>query len=76
MAQLVFNYLNEIDDLEDEVRDNAENILSTIELEKLLTDPEAYFLALSDAFLNEHIDEIEKANEEGKKFAKNILSKT
>jgi hypothetical protein len=71
----VFNYLNEIDDLEDEVRDNAENILSTIELEKLLIDPEAYLLALSDAFLNEHIDEIEKANEEGKKFAKNILSK-
>jgi|TARA_R100000656_G_scaffold29804_1_gene26130 hypothetical protein len=72
----VFNYLNEIDDLEDEVRNNADNILSTIELEKLLIDPESYLLALSDAFLNEHIDEIKKANEEGKKFAKNILSKT
>ncbi len=75
MAQLVHNYLNKLDDLQDEVVDNAENILGSIDMDELLKDPEAYLLSLGDAFLGEHIDEVEKAHKEGKKFADKILDK-
>ena len=33
-------------------------------------------MALSDAFLNEHLPEIEKASKEGEKFAKEILKRS
>lgn len=76
MAQLVHNYLDKIDDLQDEVIDNAENILEAIDMDKLMKDPEGYLLALGDAFLKEHIDEIQKADKEGKKFAEKVLKKS
>ena len=75
MAQLVHNYLDKLDALQDEVVSNAENILGAINMDELLKDPEGYLLALGDAFLNEHIDEVEKAHEEGVKFADKILKK-
>ena len=73
---MVHNYLDKIDDLQDEVIDNAENILEAIDMDKLMKDPEGYLLALGDAFLKEHIDEIQKADKEGKKFAEKVLKKS
>lgn len=70
------NFLNRIDELEGEAIDNADNILQAIDLDKLLEDPEGYLLALGSAFLDEHIDEIQKADKEGKKFAEKVLKKS
>ena len=76
MAQLVHNYLDKLDSLQDEVVNHAENILPAIDMSDLLKDPEGYLLALGDAFLKEHISEIEKAYTEGVKFAEKILDKS
>ena len=75
MAQLVHNYLDKLDELEDVIKGNADNILGAIDLDELLKDPEWYLLALGDSFLKEHMDEIEQASKEGKKFAEAILKK-
>ena len=75
MAQLVHNYLDKLDELEDVIKGNADNILGAIDLDELLKDPEVYLLALGDSFLKEHMDEIEQASKEGKKFAEAILKK-
>lgn len=76
MAQLVHNYLDKLDGLREEVIQNADNILDAIDMDDLLNDPEGYLLALGDAFLKEHIDEIQEADKEGKKFAKKVLKKS
>ena len=76
MAQLVHNYLDKLDGLQEEVIQNADNILDAIDMDDLLNDPEGYLLALGDAFLKEHIDEIQEADREGKKFAKKVLKKS
>jgi len=65
-----------MDALDNEVIDNAETILPAINLDELLKDPEGYLLSLGDAFLGEHIDEIQKAHKEGVKFAEKILKKS
>lgn len=75
MAQLVHNYLDKLDGLQEEVIQNADNILDAIDMDDLLNDPEGYLLALGDAFLKEHIDEIQEADKEGKKFAEKVLKK-
>ena len=76
MARLVHNYLDKLDSLQDEVVNHAENILPAIDMNDLLNDPEGYLLALGDAFLKEHINEIDKAYSEGVKFAEKILKKS
>jgi hypothetical protein len=76
LAQLVHNYLDKLDGLQEEVIQNADNILDAIDMDDLLNDPEGYLLALGDAFLKEHIDEIQEADKEGKKFAKKVLKKS
>lgn len=73
MAQLIEKHLNKLQALEDIVSENAEKILDVINLDELLKDPEGYMLLLGDAFLKEHIDEIEQASKVGKKFAKRVL---
>lgn len=70
---MISNYLDKLDLLEEEVDRNADNILNVIDIDKLLEDPEGYLLSLGDAFLKEHIDEIEKASKEGKKFASKVI---
>lgn len=75
MAQLVRKHIEKLDMLEEVIAENADNILKVIDLDEFLKDPEGYLLLLGDAFLKEHIDEIEKAAQEGKKFADNIISK-
>tara|TARA_R100000231_G_scaffold97749_1_gene73017 strand:- start:885 stop:1082 length:198 start_codon:yes stop_codon:yes gene_type:complete len=62
-----------MDLLNEEVDKNADNILEVIDIDALLKDPEGYLLSLGDAFLKEHLDEIQKASKEGKKFAEKIL---
>ena len=50
-------------------------ILGSIDMDGLLKDTEGYLLSLGDAFLEEHIGEIQKAHKEGIKFAEKILDK-
>ena len=75
MAQLVLNHISKIDELQDEVIQNAESILPSIKINELMKDPESYLLSLGLSFLNEHIDEIEKGAKEGEKFADKVLKK-
>ena len=76
MAQLVLNHIAKIDKLQDEVIQNADSILPSIDLDELLKSPESYLLSLGLSFLNEHIDEIEKGAKQGKKFAEEVLKKS
>tara|TARA_R100001443_G_scaffold108110_1_gene118324 strand:- start:204 stop:434 length:231 start_codon:yes stop_codon:yes gene_type:complete len=73
LAQLINNHLDKLDKLEEVVVENADNILPSINVDDLLKNPENYLLALGDAFLKEHIGEIEQAADAGKAFADNIL---
>jgi len=73
LAQLINNHLDKLDKLEEIIVENADNILPSIKVDELLKDPENYLLALGDAFLKEHIGEIEQAADAGKVFADNIL---
>lgn len=76
MAQLVLNHIAKIDELQEEVIENSEKILSVIDVDELMKDTEGYLLALGMSFLNEHIDEIEKGAELGEKFAEKILKQS
>jgi deoxyadenosine/deoxycytidine kinase len=73
LAQLVRDYLNNLEVLEEEVSNNADKILDVVDLDKLLEDPENYLLSLGDAFIKEHIDEIQEASNEGKVFANKVI---
>ena len=76
MAQLVLNHISKIDELQDEVIQNAESILPSIKINELMKDPESYLLSLGLSFLNEHMDEIEKGAKQGEKFAEKVLEKS
>ena len=69
------DYIEKLSSIEDVIKENADNILDAIDLDELLKDPEGYLLALGDAFLKEHIDEIKQAGKEGRRFADKILRK-
>ena len=73
MAQSVRNYVDNLDKIEEVVSDNADNILQAIDLDEFLKDPKKYLLLLGDAFLSEHIDELEQASKEGSRFANEVL---
>ena len=76
MAKLVSNFLSKIEELDEKIEEDAENILDVINIDDLLKDPEGYLLQLSDAFLKDHLQEITKAEIEGKKFANQILKQS
>tara|TARA_R100000664_G_scaffold12586_1_gene20185 strand:+ start:1617 stop:1847 length:231 start_codon:yes stop_codon:yes gene_type:complete len=76
LAQLVRNYFRKLEKLEDKIKEDADNILKAIDLDELLVDPEGYLMALSDAFLKEHMIEIEQAVKEGQRFARQVLDKS
>ena len=76
MAQLVLNHTLSLIELEQEVIYNANNILPSIDLDKLLRDPKAYALTLGLTFLNEHMDEIEQGITMGEQFANEVLKKS
>ena len=73
MAQSVRNYVDNLDKIEEVVSNNADNILQAIDLDEFLKDPKKYLLLLGDAFLSEHIDELEQASKEGSRFANEVL---
>jgi len=76
LAQLVLNHIAKIDELQDEVIQNAESILPSIKINELMKDPESYLLSLGLSFLNEHMDEIEMGAKQGERFAEKILEKS
>lgn len=76
MAQLVRSYFRKLEKLEDKIKEDADNILKAVDLDELLKDPEGYLMALSDAFLKEHMIEIEQAVKEGQRFARQVLDKS
>tara|TARA_R100001163_G_C4943854_1_gene114486 strand:- start:405 stop:635 length:231 start_codon:yes stop_codon:yes gene_type:complete len=73
LAQSVRNYVDNLDKIEEVVSNNADNILQAIDLDEFLKDPKKYLLLLGDAFLSEHIDELEQASKEGSRFANEVL---
>jgi len=75
LAQLVHDYLDKIDGLQETVIEDADMILGQIDIDELLKDPKGYLTALGDAFLGEHIVEVEKAYGEGTKFAEKVLER-
>ena len=74
MAQLLNDHLKKLDELETVIKNNANNILNVINIDDLLKDPEGYLLALGDAFIKDHLDEIEQAKKEGQKYAESVLN--
>ncbi len=74
MAQLLDDHLKKLDELETVIKNNADNILNVINIDDLLKDPEGYLLALGDAFIKDHLDEIEQAKKEGQKYAESVLN--
>ena len=72
----MLNHIAKIDELQDEIIQNAESILPSIKINELMKDPESYLLSLGLSFLNEHIDEIEEGAKQGEKFAEKILEKS
>ena len=74
MAQILDDHLKKLDELETVIKNNADNILNVINIDDLLKDPVGYLLALGDAFIKDHLDEIEQAKKEGQKYAESVLN--
>lgn len=74
MAQSLDTHLKKLDELENVIKNNANNILDAINIDDLLKDPEGYLLALGDAFLKDHLDEIGQAKKEGQRYAEEVLN--
>ncbi len=72
---MVLDYIDKLEEIEQVIKDDADTILDAIDIDDLLKDPEGYLLSLSDAFLGEHMDEIEQCRDEAKKYANKILNK-
>ena len=73
MADPVSNYLDEIDEVQAVILNDANLILDAIEVEELLKDPERYLMSLGEAFLTEHLDEIEEGAKIGAKLATKMV---
>ncbi len=73
MARLVVNHIEKIDEIQEKVISDSEKILPSIDIDDLLKEPQKYLLKVSLQFLNNHIEEIKQGEEQGKRFAKQIL---
>ena len=73
MARLVVNHIEKIDEIQEKVISDSEKILPSIDIDDLLKEPQKYLLKVSLQFLNNHIVEIKQGEEQGKRFAKQIL---
>ena len=60
-------------ELEEIVATNADKVLEQIDLDALLADPSTYLNDLAQAFLSDHMDEIEEGAKAGKAFAEKVL---
>jgi hypothetical protein len=73
LADLLSNYLDEIDEIQDVIIKDSDLILDVIDLDQLLKDPEAYLMSLGEAFLTEHLDEVEQGSKMGEKLANKMI---
>ena len=73
MIEAINKHIDEVERLENIAVENAENIFKQIDLDKLLENPRIYLNDLIGAFVNDHLDEIELAKEEGLRFGKAII---
>lgn len=76
MAEHILGIINKEEELEEEVAINAEKILGQIEIDVMLVDPFTYLNELAQAFLSDHMDEIEQGAKEGEMFAEKVLKKS
>ena len=70
---MVVNHIEKIDEIQEKVISDSEKILPSIDIDDLLKEPQKYLLKVSLQFLNNHIEEIKQGEEQGKRFAKQIL---
>jgi len=73
LADLVNSYLDKIDEIQAIIINDADLILDAIEMDLLLKDPEGYLMSLGEAFLDEHMDEIEQGAKAGQQLAKKMV---
>jgi len=71
---MINKHIDEVERLEQIVVDDAEGILSQTDLYKLLENPREYLTGLFNAFVTDHLDEIELAKKEGVRFGKSIVA--
>ena len=72
---IVNNFLDKIDILKLEIKEDANKILEAIDIDDLLKDPEGYLTALGEQFIQDHDKEIKQGYKEGEKFATKIIKK-
>lgn len=64
---------DQLDDLTEDVKTDADLILIQIDIEKLIKDPENYIRIIAEEFAHQHESEIGRGIKVGHKFAGNIL---
>ena len=74
MPNLIRALQGDIDRLRAIIAQDAELLLKSIDLERLLEDPD-YILELSREFIQQHLDEIREAVGMGEKFANAVLTR-
>lgn len=75
MAKIINKYLDKIETTKLKMNQDADEILNNIDMDELLKDPERYLMALGDAFLEEHKEEIAIGYKAGEQLATEILEK-
>lgn len=74
MAELIHQLQDRIDQINEEIENDAELILKQIDLDELLKDPNGYLSALAQAFMEQHIDEIQEGANAGARYAEKVLT--
>lgn len=76
MAHTIHTHVDRIDALQEPVEDSAETLLEGVDIQDVLNDPQTTLRAVAETFLQQHLDQIEQAAEEGERFGRAILKKT
>lgn len=71
---VIDEYLDDIEKIKIAVENDKKKMFEAIDLDALLLNPSGYLQALGNEFINQHLDEIEKSYNTGKKFAEKILN--
>ena len=74
MAQVLKEYLNNIDNIEDQIDQELDKILQAIDLDRLLQNPKPYMEELSKQFFESLDDEIRDAIKAGESKANRIIN--
>jgi len=64
---------DKIDDLVEDIKADSELILTQIDVEQLVKDPEAYIRELAEEFVHQHEAEIRQGVYIGRKYAQKFL---